>query len=674
MVGGVVTGPDGVPVSGNGKRLAQSAYHPSNEVMDLFSKVQQDYFTAYALQNYPFQEFDGYSLLQRTRMDQQTFGAYVGIIYDSGQNSWRWKGRKNTARNKIIGILAHVLSGMLYPMCYAYNSDNKEDKMTAEVMRILIENHLRKANYEVKFMYMMTSALVNPAVFVEVEYVEAMQRIKIRNADGSYRIEEVVDELLTGISLNIVPIDSLLLGDFFTFDIQRQPYLIRLRRISYDEARNRYAGKYIIDGKDQFDYVTAGTTRIFLSGQDNQTLYDIEYTEADANAVQEITAYYRGEDLQVTFVGGVFMGEHENPYEKNPFTHRRVTAMGDDYVTMPVYPFAKSGFEPLDPSGRFAYYKSAAFKAFWDDAGQNRMHQIAYDGTYLDVIKPIFMSGVAKVDQTVMVPGATVGIPMGASITPYQLGPNLQAALNMMRQEVDDLSLSTQDALQSGVAEKGVTATASVQAEQNAKVIMSVFAVMIADLVRQLGALLIDDILCYTTTGEVDATVPESLAMKYRVIRMQSKDNGKNITNQIVFTTDMMNVNTEEEADKLEWELFNKHGYNSGVHEYRVDPYKFAKVAFDLYIDPEQIISRSMGTDQARKQRAVALMTSPAIAPYVNMEAVVDKFILEDYSEGDPDQFKAKPQDMLSQIMGQGPGGAQIPQAQGRSPELSVSL
>ncbi len=669
MIGGVVTGQDGVPVSGNGKRLAKSAYQPSHEIQELFGRVQQDYFTAYSLQNYPFQEFDGYSLLQRTRMDQQTFGAYVGMQYDGGTGGWRWKGRKNTARNKIIGILAHVLSGMLYPMCYAYNDDNKEDKMTAEVMRILIENHLRKANYEVKFLYMMTSALVNPAVFVEVEYVEAMQRVKIRNEDGSYRIEEVVDELLTGINLNILPIDEILLGDFFTFDIQRQPYIIRLRRISYDEARNRYAGKCIVDGKDQFDYVTAGTTRIFLSGQDNQTLYDIDYTEADQNAVQEITAYYRGDDLQVTFVGGVFMGEHEDPYKKNAFKHRRVTAMGDEYIMMPVYPFAKSGFEPLDPSGRFAYYKSAAFKAFWDDAAQNRMHQIAFDGTYLDVIKPIFLSGVAKVDQTVMVPGATVGIPMGASITPYQLGPNLGAALNMMRVEVDDMSLSTQDALQSGNAAPGVTATAALQAEQNAKVIMSVFAVMIADLVRQIGSLLIDDILCYTTTGEVDATIPESLSMKYRTIRMQGKEGGKNVTNQIVFTSEMMNV-TPEQADEKEWELFNKHGDKSDVYEYHVDPYKFARSAFDLYIDPEQIISRSMGTDQTRKQRAIAMLTSPAIQPFVNMEAVVDKFILQDYSDGDPDALKAKPQEMM-----QGMGGAPMAPVQpNAAPELSMSI
>ena len=125
------------------------------------------------------------------------------------------------------------------------------------------------------------------------------------------------------------------------------------------------------------------------------------------------------------------MGNYEDPYNSNPFNHRRMSLIGDEWKSIPIYPFAKSGFEPLDPAGRFYYYKSAAFKEFWDDASQNRMYQLAQDGTYLDVIKPLFMSGVAKIDQTVMVPGATIGMPLGSSVTPYALSPNLAAALNM---------------------------------------------------------------------------------------------------------------------------------------------------------------------------------------------------------------------------------------------------
>lgn len=678
MIAGVVTGENGEPLADGSNKLTQSAYQPPEEIKRLFYRVQQDYEVAWRLQHRGFNEFDGHSLLERARLDQETFGAYVGIQAEPTSKQWRWKGRKNTARNKVIGILAHLISGMLFPYCYAYDDTDEEDRMTAKVMRILIENHLKKADYEIKFLFMITSALVNPAVFVEVEYVEALQKIKIRNPDGSYRVEEAVDELLSGIGLNIVPVDQILLGDFYTFDMQRQPYVVRVRRISYDDARKEYEGKYLDkEGVDQFEFVQAGMTRIMMAGQENQTLYDIEWTEADGNFVQVLTVQYRPEDLEVTFVGGVFMGEMDDVYNSNPFKHRRMSVIKDKYVPIPVYPYAKSGFEPLDPAGRFAYYKSACFKEFWDDASQNKMYQLAQDGTYLDVFKPLFLSGVTKVDQTVMVPGATVGIPQGATVSPYQLGPNLSAALNMMRVNQDDMSESTQDKIQSGVVEKGVTAYATSKAEQNAKVILGVFGVMVADLVKQIGELVMDDIIMHETVGEIDATIPEALRMKYRKVRLQGKEGGKDVTNIIEFSSDMMGDNlTKRKADELEWKMFeDMGGMNATKRAYKVNPYKFARTQFALGMDADMIVSRSMGVDQLKKERAFNILMDPRVLPYVNPQAVVDKFVLEEYSDGDPDEFKPKQAaggDMLSQVMGTAPGGAspvapQVPAMAGRS-------
>lgn len=660
MIANIVTDPKtGEPLDGNGKKLSVSAYNPPEEVKKLFAQVQKDYNIAWRLQHRSFDEFDGVSLLERAKLDQQTFSAYVGAKVEPISKQWRWKGRKNTARNKVIGILAHLISGMLFPYCYAYNTENEEDEMTAKVMRILIEDHLKKADYEMKFLYMCTSALVNPAVHVEIEYVEAMQRIKEKMSDGKYKVTEVVDEFLSGIGLNILPIDQILPADFYTNDIQRQPNMTRVRRISYDEAREIYANKYFIDGKDQFDFVSAGMTRIILAGQEHQTLYDIEWTEADANYVQEITIQYRPEDLEVVFVGGVFMGNYEDIYNSNPFKHRRVSLIGNEWKSIPIYPYAKTGFEPLDPTGRFYYYKSACFKEFWDDAAQNRMHQIAYDGTYLDVIKPLFLTGVAKVDQTVMVPGATIGMPLGADVKPYQLGPNLAAALNMMRVEQEDMSESTQDKQQGGGAQPGVTATASLKAEQNAQVILGVFGTMIADLIRQIGDLTVDCIIQHTTVGEIDATIPQSLNMKYKMIMAQGKDGGKDITNKIQFDSSMVDQDlSKEKADALEWDMFWKAGgQDSRTVHYRVNPYKFARTQFSVYIDPSQIISRAMGTDTLRKDRAFNLLMDPRVAPFVNQQAVVDKFVIDEYSDGNPDEFKKTPEQTAQDQQAQQAGG-----------------
>lgn len=657
MIANIVTNDKGEPIDSGGNKLAESAYNPPEEIKKLFARVQTDYSTAWRLQHRTFDEFDGISLLDRARLDQQTFGAYVGAAFEPASKSWRWKGRKNTARNKVIGILAHLISGMLFPYFYAYNEENEEDESTAKVLSIQVEDALKKADYEMKFLYMVTSALVNPAVHVEIEYIEAMQRIKEKLANGKYKVTEAVDMLLSGVGMNIIPIDQILPADFYTNDIQRQPFMVRVRRIAYDEAREIYANKYFDDEVDRFDYVQAGMTRIFLTGQENQTLYDIEWTEADRNFVQEITLQYRPEDLEVTFVGGVFFGNYDDCYNSNIFKHRRMSLIGDEWKTIPVYPYAKTGFEPLDPAGRFYYYKSACFKEFWDDASINRAYQLAQDGMFLDVIKPIFLTGVSKIDQTVMVPGATIAMPQGADVKPYSLGPNLTAALEILRTNKEDISESTQDAQQSGQARPGVTATASMKAEQQAQVILGVFSTMIADLIKQIGELTADCIIQHTTVGQLDATIPESLAMKFKTSLIKGKENGKDVTHKIEFDTNLMGMKlTKEQANDMEWNMWEKMGgKDSKMIHWKVNPYKYARTQFYCYCDPSQIMSRSLGTDQLRKDRAFNLLLDPRVSPYINVTEVIDEFVLKEFGGADPDKFKKTPEQMQQEQQGQNP-------------------
>lgn len=687
MIASIITGADGKPLNGNGQQLSQSTYQPSKEVMDLFAQVQVDYQKAFSLQHRPFNEFDGYSLLQRTKMDQETFGAFVGAEWVPAHKRWRWKGRKNTARNRLIGILAHMLAAMLFPHVRAVNENDEEEEMTARVMGILIEDSLRKAKYEMKFLYMILSALVNPAVFCQVEYVVAIQRVKEQLASGA-KVREVIDELMSGLQLHIIPVDEIMLADFYTFELQRQPYLVRIRRIPWDEARSIYGSH------EDFKYVRAGMTKVFLAGQSGETLYDIEWTEADANYVQEATFYYRSEDLEVTFVGGVFMGNKEDIYNTNPFKHRRLVLAegpdGKDWVSIPVYPFAKSGFEPIDPSGRFAYYKSGAFKAYWEDKSINYSYQLLQDGMALDVIKPIFGTGIAKADTTVMVPGAFIGMPPGATVVPYSLGPNLAAAMQVLQQNREDLAESTQDPSQGGIAQANVTATATVEAANNARVFIGVFGLMIANLIEQVGELAMDCEIMNTTVGELDMSTPEHLRMKYKTFLAEGKEKGKRISNRIEFTDEFMGRDmTNEEVNDYEWELYNRGGktneerLKTSQRIYKVNPYKFARMAYTMSVDADQIVTKSMGNDKQENLLAFQMLTDPRAVPYVDQKAVVDDFVIEKFSDGNPDRYRIKEQpqpqqmdDMLQSVMGggKGPAGvAVIPPAQSKA-ALSNSM
>lgn len=663
----IVKDKDGNYVDNLGRKLSKSAYQPPDEVKKLWARCQRDYQVAYALQHRSFKEFDGYSLLDRARMDQETFAAFVGAEYVPQHKRWRWKGRKNTARNKLIGILAHVLAGMLYPYVNARNQENEDDKMTARVMKILVEDHLKKADYETNFLFMILSALVNPAVFVQVEWVEAMQTIINRQPDGTVNIMKILNEVLSGLALNILPIDEIMLPDFYsgTGKLTTLHCIPRIRRIPWDEARQKWEGKFFdADGKDLFGFVQAGKTRIVLTGNENQELFDIEWTEADLSYVQEITFYYPYEDLEVPFVGGVGMFNYQDVYNNNPFKHRRLTLYKDQWVSVPVLPFVMAGFEPLDPTGRFAYFKSGAFKEFWDDLSLNTMHRLAHDGTYLDIFKPIFLSGVAKADSTVLVPGATVGIPAGAEVTPFNLGPNLKAAYDNIAKMEADMSASTVDNIMQGQETPGVTATQTNQAIQAAKVTFTVFGIFIAKLIREIGELTMDCVVNYATVGELDTSVPGAIDMKFRTFLIKNKEKSRNLTHKIEFTTKHMGKKyTQKQVEGKEWALYNKTGktpkerMSSDQRIYEINPYQFARTQFSMTIDVDQILDKSIGATKQRKQIAAGILTAPTIAPFTDQQAVADEVIDEfgaDLTE-DPDKLKKKQNSkpsMMNAVMG----------------------
>lgn len=666
MIGNIVIGKDGKPIDGAGNSLSLSAYQPSQDVLNVWAKCQDDYQRAYNLQHRPFDEFDGVSLLERARLDQQTFGAFVGAQYIPEHKRWRWRGRKNTARNKLISILANMLAGMLYPLVSATNDEDKPDKLSARVMRIIVENHLKKANYEMKFLYMVLSALVNPAVFVEVPYYVAYQRIKEEMPNGKMKVTEAVDTILSGMNLNILQIDQILLGDFYTNDIQQQPFIVKIRRIPYDTARSIYAGKQFVDGVDQFDYVQAGKTRVLLSGNERQTLYDIEWTEGDRNAVQEVIFQYRPDDMEFPFVSGVFMGNPADIYNSNRFEHRRMSLIGDEWKSIPIYNVAKTYYEPIDPTGRFAYGKSGAFKEYWDDRSINHAYQLLQDGMTLEVIRPLFISGVAKVDNIVIAPGAATGMPQGATVTPWSMNPGLPMAMNVLQKNEGDMADSTKIDPVGSKPTPGVPATQTVQAMNQAAKQLSVFGAMIADLVRQVGELVIDCTIQHTLSGELDSTIPEALQLKYKTVLATTKEKGREVTNRIHFKSNLIGKKmSKKQRDNYEWKLWQDKGGEDQVI-YHVNPYKFARTLYSMRVDADEIVNHAMGNDRQQTILRYQMLTQPFVYPFTDQKALAED-VIEEFSDGDPDRLKAKSQpgqgqstgnvnDMMSSVMG-GPGG-----------------
>ena len=166
-----------------------SAYRPSKKVKKITSEVAADWQHGYLIQNTPRAEFNDRTLLQEIDENQKAFNSYVPPRSNDPDESWRAQTVRPITRNKLISIAAHVTEPILYPGVFAQNPNDDEDKESAEVMRDLIEWVIDNSNYVRTFVRAIISALVDPAVFVNVEYFEVMRTIKEKTEEGWRRVD-----------------------------------------------------------------------------------------------------------------------------------------------------------------------------------------------------------------------------------------------------------------------------------------------------------------------------------------------------------------------------------------------------------------------------------------------------------------------------------------------------
>jgi hypothetical protein len=134
---------------------------------------------------------------------------------------------------------------------------------------------------------------------------------------------------------------------------------------------------------------------------------------------------------------------------------------------------------------------------------------------------------------------------------------------------------------------------------------------------------------------------------------------------------------TKEQVNQKEWDLWEKvGGTNRSSDIYTVNPYRFARTIFSFYIDPEEITEHAMGSSRQRKEMAFSKFTNPIVTPYLDMEKVVQDFVIDEYTDGDPEKYKSKAsaQDIMSMVTGQGsPAGGSVakpPQADAQQKAL----
>lgn len=614
MIGQILTDKRGQVIS------PRSAYNPSEEVKTLIAKVKQDYTIGHENMNRPYEEFSDRSVLQEMSAGQKVWNNYIPPRSEDPDESWRAQTVRPTSRNKMISIAAHVTASLIYPNIFAQNDSDEEDKMAAEVMEDIFYWVTERAKYDRTFLFSVISMLSNPAAIVEVAFVEAVIKARVMAEEG-YEIKEIVDQLCSGIKLNIVPVDELYIANVREFDIQKQRFLIRRRYVDYDEA------EALFGDKEQFEFVQPGIQHVY--GGVDEGFYEI--ADDDHPTMVEIATYYnRREDMEVTFVNGIYMGKEDTT--KNFMNHRRVVLNGDTIATIPVYQFAKSGYEPIDEM-RFFYYKSAASKLGPDQDLVDTLYNLIIDGAFLDAMPPVNVYGQEESDASVVYPGAVNYFAKDTKAEAMNLGRNMNspiAALNMVEHT---MSQSSQDDTRLGIAAAGSqTAFEISRMEQNAQIQLGLFGKMIGFLVEDIAYLIIDDIVNHLTIAQSTEILGEEMTMQYLSFLVRDRNgNGKR---KIEFTDEIMG---EFDVRSKQMELLKRETDDTRI--LLVNPYQFARLTYLIQVVPNATIGKSEFSKKAMNLEAYDRMIgNPTLDPV----AVTKDFLLSTFAEGEEQKYLKK--------------------------------
>lgn len=519
--------------------------------------IRGDFTQGYVIQQRPRNEFNDLSFIERDSIDQMSWGVYQpndGDALEGDQiNSWRSRAVRPIVRNKIFSIAAHVTARTLFPKIVAFDNDSNEQEDAAQVMSDLMEWSTFNTNaaYADVSLRAVMAALVRPVSIVQTQYVTVFRDVKReKQADGTYRMERIIDEDQSGFQDESVPPDQIFIPDFYQPDIQKMGWIIRRRVRPYTTLRSLYQ-QY-----DNWEYVQPGVQCIFNDA--NQEFYNAYDPEMSQDEGEEILYWNKTLDLFLISVNGVMLTDPDNA---NPREDK-------------LYPFTSFGYEFLRANGDCFMWKSLAFKTMPDDKIVNTLYPMIIDGTYLAIMPPMVNIGGEIIESDVIVPGGvTTFSSPDADLKPLAVqSENLKAGMDALFKVEENISDDAFQPLQNGdVPDPNTPAYGVAAAEKNAKIMLGPFLDMVGRYVKQMGRLRIGDITQHLTVGEVTAIEGSANAdLVYKAfILPQGKSRAK--TKRIEFSLDLPDEKiTASEALKLSYKVLEDQGDKTSLA--RVNP------------------------------------------------------------------------------------------------------
>ena len=622
-----------------------SAYNPSQSVKDFTSDIKSYYQDGYDILNQPFMELNDLSVIERDNRDRRTFNAFVDENIEDPAEAWKWRGTRSKARNKALAMHAQLTAGYIVPMFMAQNEADEEDREFSEVMRDICEWMVYNSSYKSSYLMTAMSMLVSPVVYLGAEYRHIHQKIKVKTEQG-YRIDEIIDEVLSGFDAPVYSCDQILITNAFEQNIQRQKCIFKERWIEYGEAEAIYGTH------EDFIHVQPGVDTVFNA--EDALFYDVKDDDHEG-LVREVTYLNRSDDTEVCYMGGIYLGD--NSVENNPIRHR-------DNRNAPKYNVVPFGYQRI--TEHFFYYKSLMNSQYWDNMLLDAQYEIGMNRAFLDTNMPIGISGTDKVDSEVIFPGSVQAwSEKDVRITPIlpqaNLG-NMFQAMDIVERSMEESSVS--DTAAGQLPDPNQKATTVVIAERNARTMLQGVGKTLAESVVQYGQLMSDIAVNHLSTAQVDQIVGENTRMKYRSFILKNKMvNGKGVTKSIRFDEGLLGMEMNDKDKKArEISMLMDVNYPDNEEEiYLVNPEIFSRRKYLVRVEPEKMFPKNEEFTQAMMTQLLPLLQNN---PFVSLEALTRKTMYA-FFNSEAEDLMQKQQPMIPSPISQGGEMPQTTMGQG---------
>jgi hypothetical protein len=421
---------------------------------------------------------------------RRRFNAIADLPPYENTQDWMSRYNKALARNKSLGLIAHIVAQNMSGSIIAQNSEQIEDKAAAMFLKDSVDNSFDKEKFDVKKFWGLVTSVAEGTVIWEENYGEFKQWVKevteIDYETGKTKYVEKEVDTWKGAYVEIVPNDQYLVPNPYLRTPEDQDYIIRYYKYTYDQAQ-KYFGHY-----ELWDQVVPGMSVQWAEETDIFKQFD-QFTQLQSNEVLVIKHFVPATDTLDIVANGVQLTEEGNPIPR-PITNKGKRL-----------PFTIQFIEPIDND----YYlgKSWSDRLGREEDSINLAYRMFNDREFLNTFQPVQTDDDALLNEDVIQPGNVISKTPGTEGASPILAPAVTTGLvnliQMLEGNADDASLS-QLAMGQDPGAGQMTATQTLQMAKSAQTMLNTFNELQRHAIANITELRIETLLWRMKTEDLD--------------------------------------------------------------------------------------------------------------------------------------------------------------------------